>query len=228
MAARFASLLSLPLFALISCKSDLPSTQQQKPSAAPTEEAVRAANPQALADPALANKQAPPNYKARFITTKGNFTIAVTRDWAPNAADRFYNLVLIGYYNGVRFFRVLDGFMAQFGIHGDPAISAKWRVATIKDEPVVQGNKRGRITFAKGGPDSRTTQVFINFVDNQQLDGMGFPAFGEVIDGMSVVDSINKKNGERPNQGRIQMEGNGYLAKEFPDLDWIKEAVIVP
>ena len=214
------------------CKTDPPSVARDPAKGA--NDPVKPANPSALADPSLAKEQAPASYKAQFVTTKGAFVIQVTRDWAPLGADRFYNLVKVGYFNGTRFFRVIDGFMAQFGIHGDPGISAKWRGASIADEPVVQGNKRGRITFAKSGPNSRTTQVFINFGDNSNLDAMGFPSFGEIASGMNVVDSLYKgygegaPNGKGPMQGRLQTEGNAYLAKEFPELDWIKEASIIP
>lgn len=226
------SFLAICLLALVSCKSDPPAVG--KDPAPGANEPAKPANPAALLDPALAREQAPATYKARFLTTKGMFTLQITREWAPLAADRFYNLVKIGYYNGIRFFRVVDGFMAQFGIHGDPNVSAKWRGAAIKDEPVLQGNKRGRITFAKGGPDTRTTQVFINLVDNARLDPMGFPSFGEVVEGMNVVDALYKGYGEGapagkgPNQGRLQMEGNSYLMKEFPEMDWIKEATLAP
>jgi peptidyl-prolyl cis-trans isomerase A (cyclophilin A) len=221
------------MMALVSCKTE-PPTVAKDPAPGAADPAKPPANAAALMDPSLAKEQAPPMYKAQFVTTKGAFTIQVTRDWSPNAADRFYNLVKIGYFNGVRFFRVVDGFMAQFGIHGDPAVSAKWRTVPIKDEPVIQGNKRGRITFAKSGPDTRTNQVFINFVDNSRLDPMGFPSFGEVIDGMNVVDALYKGYGEGapmgkgPDQGRMQAEGNAYLMKEFAQLDWIKEAAIAP
>src|SRR5262249_45709682 len=132
-------------------------------------------------------------------------------------------------YNGTRFFRVVEGFMVQFGLNGEPEVNTKWRAATIKDEAkLVQGNQRARVTFAMAGPNTRTTQIFINFADNSRLDAMNFPAFGEVVEGMNVVDSIYKGYGERPNQGRIQKEGNAYLMHDFPDLDWIQEATIVP
>jgi peptidyl-prolyl cis-trans isomerase A (cyclophilin A) len=231
---RRARFVALAFLITMSCKSDPTLQKDPAPGSDQGPKAVEAANPAALLDPAKATEQAPASYKARFDTTKGAFIITVTRDWAPNAADRFYNLVKIGYFNGTRFFRAVDGFMVQWGIHGDPNVSAKWRAATIPDEPVKEGNKRARITFAKGGPNSRTTQVFINFVDNSRLDPMGFPSFGEVTDGMNVVDSLYKGYGEGapggkgPSQGRIQTEGNAYLAKEFPELDWIKSAVIVP
>ena len=187
-----------------------------------------------FADPARLTAKAPETFKVQFNTTKGKFTIAVTRSLAPNGADRFYNLVRAGYFTDVAFFRVIPGFMCQFGIHGDPSISAKWREAAIPDDPVKSSNTRGTITFATAGPNTRTTQLFINFGDNTSLDAQGFAPFGKVIEGMSVVDKINSEYGEGapsgngPDQGRIQMEGNVYLKKDFPDLDYIKSATIVP
>ncbi len=187
-----------------------------------------------LANPAALNAQAPATYKARFDTSKGVFVIQVTRSWAPQGADRFYNLVKNGFYDNVRFFRVISGFMVQFGINGDPALSAKWREANIKDDPVRQHNSRGMITFATAGPDTRTSQVFINFADNNALDGMGFAPFGKVISGMNVVDQLYAGYGEGaprgrgPDQGRLQAEGNAYLAKSFPKMDYVKKATIEP
>ncbi len=186
-------------------------------------------------DPAKLKEQAPATFSARFDTSKGAFTIKVTREWAPNGADRFYNLVKSGYYNDVRFFRVLRSpvpFMAQFGIHGDAAVSKAWRDAKIVDDPVKQSNKRGFVTYAMAGPGTRTTQVFINFGDNLNLDGMGFAPFGEVTEGMSVVDSLYGEYGEGsprgagPDQGRMQSEGNTYLSASFPKLDYIKGAKV--
>src|ERR1041385_4293522 len=149
-----------------------------------------------LSNPAALNEQAPASYKVRFDTSKGPFVIQVTRAWAPNGADRFYNLVKNGFFDNVRFFRVISGFMVQFGISGDPNVMARLRGAPIKDDPVTQSNKRGMITFATAGPNTRTTQVFINFNDNANLDGMGFAPFGRVVSGMNVVDSINAEYGE--------------------------------
>ena len=192
-----------------------------------TEKSVSASS--GFADPAKLTEKAPETFMAQFDTTKGKFTIEATRSLAPNGADRFYNLVKSGYFTDVAFFRVLPGFMCQFGIHGDPAVSAKWREAAIPDDPVKGSNTRGAVTFAKGGPNSRTTQLFINFADNSRLDGMGFPSFGKVISGMDVVDKINAEYGENPPdaQRHIQMEGNAYLKKTFPNLDYIKSATIV-
>jgi peptidyl-prolyl cis-trans isomerase A (cyclophilin A) len=185
-----------------------------------------------LGNPAALNEKAPATFNARLETSKGPIVIEVHRDWAPNGADRFYNLVKNGFYDDVRFFRVISGFMVQFGINGDPKNSAAWRTATIKDDPVKQSNKRGFITFATSGQDSRTSQVFINFGNNDRLDGMGFSPFGQVTSGMDVVDALYSGYGEGaprgrgPDQGRIQQEGNAYLSKDFPNLDYVKKATI--
>ncbi len=170
--------------------------------------------------------QAPATYKARFETTKGSFTIEVTRDWAPLGADRFYNLIKSGFYDGARFFRVLPGFVVQFGIPGDPALARQWRSANIQDDPVTQTNAPGAVTFATAGPNTRTTQVFINLANNKSLDGMGFAPFGRIAEGMDVVKQLYSGYGERPDQGRIQGEGNAYLEKGFPNLDYIKKVEV--
>ena len=191
-----------------------------------------AASAQNLSNPAALREQAPPVYKAKFDTTKGTFVVEVHRDWAPNGADRFYNLVKNGFYDNVRFFRVISGFMVQFGIHGDPKISAPWREAQLKDDPVKQSNKRGYITYAMAGPNTRTSQVFINFGDNGSLDSQGFSPFGRVVTGMEVVDKLNAEYGEGaprgrgPDQSRMQMEGNAYLTKDFGRLDYVTKATI--
>jgi peptidyl-prolyl cis-trans isomerase A (cyclophilin A) len=178
--------------------------------------------------PATLKEQAPATYKAQFVTSAGTFVIEVHRDWAPNGADRFYNLVKNGFYDDCRFFRVVPGFMVQFGINGNPSIQSAWRGANMADDPVKQSNKRGYITYAMGGPNTRTTQVFINFRDNSGLDGQGFAPFGRIVSGMDVVDKIYGGYGENPRelQGQLQMQGNAYLAKEFPKLDYIKKATI--
>jgi peptidyl-prolyl cis-trans isomerase A (cyclophilin A) len=186
-----------------------------------------------LSNPASLNEKAPATYKVKFDTSKGVFVVEVHRDWAPNGADRFYNLVKNGFYNDTRFFRVISGFMVQFGINGDPKLNRVWRDANIKDDPVKASNKRGMITFATAGPDTRTTQVFINFGDNAGLDDQGFAPFGQVISGMEVVESLFAGYGEGaprgvgPDQGLIQSQGNAYLKKDFPKLDYIKTATIV-
>jgi peptidyl-prolyl cis-trans isomerase A (cyclophilin A) len=186
-----------------------------------------------LRTPSALNEKAPDTFKVKLDTSKGPVVIEVHRDWAPVGADRFYNLVKNGFYDDTRFFRVLDGFMAQIGINGNPAIQSAWRNATIQDDPVKQSNKRGFVTYAKSGlPNSRSTQFFINYRDNSSLDRQGFAAFGEVTTGMDVVDKLYSGYGEGapsgagPEQGRIQMEGNAYLNKSFPKLDYIKKATI--
>jgi peptidyl-prolyl cis-trans isomerase A (cyclophilin A) len=183
-------------------------------------------------DPAV-NRTAPPTFKTKFETSKGDFVVQVNREWAPMGADRFFNLVQHGFFDGARFFRVIPGFMAQFGINGDPKVSAAWRNQRIKDDPVKQSNTRGFVSFATSGPNSRTTQLFINYGDNARLDMMGFAPFGRVIEGMEVVEQLYSGYGEGvpqgkgPNQARIQQEGNDYLNREFPRLDYIKKATIV-
>ncbi|OLC37300.1 MAG: peptidylprolyl isomerase [Acidobacteria bacterium 13_1_40CM_3_56_11] len=179
---------------------------------------------------------APAQFKVNFDTSAGVFEVEVHRDWSPNGADRFYNLVKNGFFDNARFFRVISGFMVQFGLNGDPAVNSVWREARIPRDPVKEGNKRGNITFAMqggpNGPDTRTTQVFINFRDNSNLDPIGFASFGRVTKGMDVVDKIYSGYGEGapsgagPEQGRVQSEGNAYLTKDFPKLDYIKKASI--
>lgn len=156
----------------------------------------------------------------------GSFAMEVNDEWAPLGAARMRELVESGFFTGVRFFRVIDGFMAQFGIHGTPAVSAEWRAKVIKDDPVKESNKRGYVSFATSGANTRTTQMFINFDDNGNLDGMGFSPFAKIVSGMDVVDRIYKI-GEKPNQGLIQQRGNEYLKKDFPRLTYIKSATIV-
>jgi peptidyl-prolyl cis-trans isomerase A (cyclophilin A) len=177
--------------------------------------------------------EAPAEFQVRFETSRGDFVLLVHRDWAPLGADRFYNLARSGYFDGVRFFRVLTGFVAQFGMHGDPGVGKAWFDARIADDPVKHSNTRGTITFATAGPNTRTTQLFINFGNNNMLDGQGFAPFGEVIQGMDVVDALHAGYGEGPprgrgpDQGRIRNEGNAYLEKDFPQLDYVKSARIL-
>jgi len=176
---------------------------------------------------AAAADEAPAVYKVKFETSGGDFIIEVNREWAPVGADRFHELVTRGFFDECRFFRVVPDFMVQFGINGDPAVQKEWRDAKIKDDKVTQSNKRGYITFATSGPDSRTSQVFINFKDNKFLDRMGFAPFGQVVEGMDVVEKIYSEDGESPDQSSIQSDGNAYLKKSFPKLDYIKKATIV-
>lgn len=200
-----------------------------KPAAKkPTE--ASAPDHEALRDPSRAGATAPANFKVRFHTTKGDFVVEVTRRWAPKGADRLFNLVKIGYFTDVAFFRVIEGFMVQFGIHGDPEISRAWERAQISDDAVTQSNTRGAVTFATAGPNTRTTQLFINFGNNARLDGTGFSPIGRVVQGMEVVDSLYNGYGEGaprgrgPSQGRMESEGNKYLKKDFPKLDYIRTA----
>ncbi len=184
---------------------------------------------QALLNRAAAREQSPAEYSVEFNTTKGSIIIDVHRAWAPRGADRFYNLVKLGYYDGVAFFRVVGGFVAQFGIHGTPEVNRAWKTDRIEDDPVRESNTRGRVTFATSGPNSRTTQVFLNLGNNQTLDRMGFAPFGEVRD-MATADRLHSgygdgpPSGRGPVQGRIQSEGNAYLKAEFPEIDFINTA----
>lgn len=179
-----------------------------------------------LLEPSTLTAQAPETFQVKFATTKGDFTVLVTRAWAPIGADRFYNLVRAGFYTDAAFFRVIPGFMAQFGLSARPDVSAVWRTAKIDDDPKGQSNTRGRISFAMAGPKSRTTQLFINYGDNARLDA-GFSPFGEVTEGMDVVEKIYSGYGEQPNQGEIQAQGKAYLDASFPMLDRITSATIV-
>jgi peptidyl-prolyl cis-trans isomerase A (cyclophilin A) len=199
------------------------------PSAPPASSGTLASalHPQLL-DPSKLTATAPAVFQARFTTSKGDFVIEVHRDWSPNAADRFYNLVKAGFFDDTRFFRVIDGFMAQFGISGDPAVASKWANANIPDDPVKQSNKPGFVTFAQtSAPNSRSTQLFINYGDNSRLDATRFAPFGQVVKGMDVVNAIYKGYGESPNQGAIQSQGNAYLDAKFPKLDGVKHAQIL-
>jgi peptidyl-prolyl cis-trans isomerase A (cyclophilin A) len=182
-----------------------------------------------LKDPAQLNERAPDSFRARFDTSQGSFVIAVERAWAPLAADRFYNLVKNGFYNESRFFRVLEGFMAQFGLHGDPSVQSAWRTANLKDEPATKSNTRGFVSFTREStPNSRYTMIFINFKDNSYLDAGGFAPFGQVVAGMDVVDRLYSGYGRQtiPDQRRILREGNAYLLAEYPKLDFVKAAAI--
>jgi peptidyl-prolyl cis-trans isomerase A (cyclophilin A) len=200
-------------------------------ASAPAKAAGGGADP-ALLQPAKLAAKAPDVYRAKFLTTKGVIVIEVHRDWAPQGADRFYNLVKHGYYNQASFFRVLSSprpFVVQFGINADPKVNAVWQGANIKDDPVTKSNGRGTVTFATGGPNTRTTQIFINLGDNKGLDGMGFAPFGTVVEGMdAVVDHLYGEYGEGASghQDLIQSGGKAYLDKNFPKLDSITSATI--
>jgi peptidyl-prolyl cis-trans isomerase A (cyclophilin A) len=187
-----------------------------------------------LRNPPAWSEMAPATFKADFDTSFGKFVITARRSQAPNGADRFYNLVKNGFYDDARFFRVISGFMVQFGISGNPKVSAVWHDANIKDDPVKESNKKGYITFATAGPNTRTTQVFINFGDNAGLDDQGFAPFGKVVSGMEVVDALYAEYGEGaprgagPDQSLVQSRGNAYLEKSFAKLDFIRKATIEP
>jgi peptidyl-prolyl cis-trans isomerase A (cyclophilin A) len=220
--------------------SAVPSAVPEVKTAAPTASAAmpQASSPATIASaapinpallkPSAATEKAPATFKIKFVTTKGEFVVEVTRAWAPLGADRIYNLVKLGFFTDIACFRVVENFVVQFGISGNTDVSAAWREAKIKDDPSSNNsNAKGTITFAKSGPDTRTTQMFINFKDNVALDKIGFPPFGKITKGMDVVESIYKGYGEQPNQGRIQSEGNAYLKAEFPKLDYIQSASIL-
>ncbi len=183
--------------------------------------------------PADTDSRAPSVFLTRFETSKGPFVIETRRSWAPRGADRFHQLVRSGFFDNTRFFRVVTSFMVQFGVHGDPEVNAAWEALTIPDDSVTQSNRRGFVSFAMAGPDTRTTQVFINLIDNVRLDEMGFAPFGQVVEGMEVVDSLfadygdGPPSGFGPDQTRLMKEGNAYLEREFPRLDFVRTARII-
>jgi cyclophilin family peptidyl-prolyl cis-trans isomerase len=181
----------------------------------------------ALLHPATLKAQAPDSYDVKFTTTAGDFTVHVTRGWAPLGADRFYNLVKHGFFDGQAFFRNVPGFIVQWGLSAYPQVNAAWQSATIKDDPVKQSNSTGTITFATAGPNTRTTQLFINYGDNGGLDRQGFAPFGTVTDGMDVVKKLYAGYGEQPDQGEITSKGKAYLEARFPKLDTITSAKVV-
>ena len=237
------TLLLLPLLACGGSEAPAPPPAEVTPPVAvmppgvpePTPDpldAVRANYNGAMMNPAQATATAPATYTVKFETTKGDILIDVTRDWAPNGADRFFNLVTIGYFDDIAIFRVIDGFMAQMGIHGDPQVNTVWRNARIVDDPVQGTNSPGMVSFATAGPNTRTTQVFMNLGNNGNLDGMGFAPFGKLRD-MAVLNTIYKGYGEGapqgrgPHQGLLQSKGNAYLRASFPELDYVKKATIV-
>jgi peptidyl-prolyl cis-trans isomerase A (cyclophilin A) len=186
-------------------------------------------------DPSLATVQAPDFFFASFTTTKGDFVVEVHRTWAPHAADRFYNLVKLGFYDDTRFFRAVPDFMVQFGISGEPRVTAKWRLASFADDPVLESNLRGFVSFARTGqPNSSATQIFISYENHPRLDASGFAPFGKIVRGMEAVDDLYKGYGESapdgtgPDQHRIESDGNAYLDRDFPKLDRILSTRIVP
>jgi peptidyl-prolyl cis-trans isomerase A (cyclophilin A) len=180
----------------------------------------------ALLHPSTLKATAPDEYEVTFKTTAGDFVVKVTRAWAPLGADRFYNLVRHGFFSNAAFFRVVPGFVVQFGLNANPAVNAAWEKAYIKDDPVTQSNHTGFLTFATAGPNTRTTQLFISLGENASLDKMGFSAFGQVTSGMDVVQKIFPGYGESPDQAQITAEGKTYLDKNFPKLDHIISATV--
>jgi peptidyl-prolyl cis-trans isomerase A (cyclophilin A) len=217
---------------IVLCASLLVHAQTPTPKSAPAKTgtvhtAASGLRP-SLLNPASLKAKAPAVFKAKFTTTAGDFVVEVHRDWAPLGADRFYNLVRYGYFTNAAFFRVVPGFVVQFGLSADPAVNKVWKTATIQDDPVIQSNKRGNLVFATAGPGTRTTQLFINYADNARLDGMGFAPFGSVVEGMDVVDKIYAVYGETPRQDLITDQGDAYLKANFHDIDKIKLARIFP
>ena len=210
----------LAVFALLIAACDKP--------APPPADTATPAPPAPTAAPAA--DAAPATFRVRLETSKGPVVIQATRDWSPNGVDRFYQLVNDGYYDDVRFFRVVPPFVVQFGMHGDPARNSRWANNGLIDEPVKQPNRRGTVTFAKAGPNSRTTQLFINLQDNSaMLDQQGFAPFGEVVEGMSVLDRLYSGYADEPTgrQPEIAAEGNAFLNRTYPKLDFIKTARVV-
>jgi len=212
-----------------------PKSSAQKPSPAKTAPSPAAKSyDHALLHPALLKDKAPETYQVKFETSKGDFSVSVTRAWAPLGADRFYNLAKHHFFDNSAFFRVLKGFVAQFGISAYPPLNVVWEKATITDDPVTQSNKKYTLTFATAGPNTRTSQLFINLAENPRLDTMGFAPFGQVTDGMNVVDTLYADYGEGapggsgPNQDEIQKQGKAYLDKNFPKLDYIKSTTLTP
>ncbi len=189
--------------------------------------------PNPLLRPGQFTETGPSRFSVRFETTAGDFVVEVHREWAPVGADRFYNLVKAGYYDDTRVHRVVPGFMAQFGIHGDPYVNYVWRSALLRDDPVVESNRRGRIAFAKAGPHTRSTEVFISTEDNAFLDEDGFAPFGEVVEGMEVVGAFHSGYGDGPPRGdgpygaMALARGNEYLDEEFPELTIVVRATLV-
>ena len=227
------------LLALVLGCSSSPPEPEPTPEPTPIAKATPKATPAPLAEPApalldtdAANAEAPATYTVKLVTNEGDMLIDVTRAWAPNGADRFYNMVKIGYFEDVALFRVIQGFMAQTGIHGHPKVAAAWRQARIEDDPVVESNQPGYVSFATAGPNTRTTQFFFNLADNKRLDGMGFAPFGKLRD-METLNKVYAGYGEGapmgrgPDQGQVQSKGNAYLKARFPDLDYILSASIV-
>jgi peptidyl-prolyl cis-trans isomerase A (cyclophilin A) len=218
---RLAAFLAVSIFgaaALAIVFSNSPVTNAQAPAFDP-----------ALLTPSALTERAPAAFDVKFVTTKGEFTVHISREWAPHGADRFYNLVKHHYFDGCPFFRVIAGFMAQFGLTPYPEVNKAWMNANIPDDPVKASNTRGKITFAQtGAPNSRSTQLFINYADrNAQLDSQHFSPIGEVTSGMEVVDKLDSEYGDNADQGAITMQGGPYLKKAMPHLDYMNTVRLV-
>jgi peptidyl-prolyl cis-trans isomerase A (cyclophilin A) len=218
---RLSAFLALVLFAVVAfavALSSSPVTNAQAPAFDP-----------ALLTPSALTARAPAEFDVKFVTTKGEFTVHITRDWAPRGADRFYNLVKHHYFDNCPFFRVIAGFMAQFGLTPYPEVNKAWMNANIQDDPVKASNTRGKMSFAMAGPNTRSTQLFINFADrNAQLDKSGFAPLGEVTAGMEVVDKLNSEYGDHADQEKITMEGGAFLKRAMPHLDYMNTVRLVP
>ncbi|MFY9728619.1 MAG: peptidylprolyl isomerase [Bryobacteraceae bacterium] len=214
--------------ALAGCSSSSEPKKEESSAQAPAQQPqTQATAPQKQEAPASFQVRAPAVFHVTFDTTKGPVVVEVRRDWAPIGADHFYELVKSGYFDGCRFFRVVPHFIVQFGIAGDPAVTRKWKEPALADDPVLHHNVRGTLVYATAGPNTRTTQLFLNLVDNtHSLDGQGFAPFGTVISGMDAVDAIYPGYGEAPEQGAIESQGNAYLQGQFPRLDFIRKATI--
>jgi peptidyl-prolyl cis-trans isomerase A (cyclophilin A) len=229
----FAVIATLPAAFAAQTNSTAPKPAAPKPAApkpagttTTTRTPTRMTTDPALLKPSSLVAKAPDVYEVTMKTTKGDVVIQVTRSWAPIGADRFYNLVKHGFFNNAAFFRIVPGFIVQFGLSGDPAVNKAWKNANLKDDPVTQSNKPGTLTFATAGPNTRTTQLFINFGNNAPLDGQGFAPFGQVTSGMDVVQKLYSGYGERPDQGSITNEGHAYIDKNFPNIDKIVTATV--
>jgi peptidyl-prolyl cis-trans isomerase A (cyclophilin A) len=212
------------LSTMVLCSSLL---AQAPPAKKAASKGAPAATP-SLMNPGSLRAKAPDNYRVQFTTTKGNIVIEIHRDWAPLGADRFYNLVRNGFFTDAAFFRVVPNFIVQFGLSANPAVNKVWQNTNFRDDPVKESNKRATLTFATAGPNTRTTQLFINLKDNAPLDGQGFAPFGTVVEGMDAVDKIYPGYGERPDQGKLTAEGKAYIDKNFPMLDRITAAKVLP
>jgi peptidyl-prolyl cis-trans isomerase A (cyclophilin A) len=207
--------LSLLVVLLVACAG----TPKDGPETKPVEEPAKKVEPAEPLPKGVA--------RVKFVTTRGDFVIEVNPTWAPVGAARFLTLVRNGYFDDAAFFRVVPGFVVQFGLAADPAVTKVWADSVIRDDPVRVSNKRGTIVFATAGPNTRTTQIFINYGNNGRLDQQGFAPFGTVVSGMKVVDRISAAYGQSPNQARIHSEGNEYLKDNFPKLDYIRTARIL-